>query len=191
MTKVGILDDEIVICETLSKYLKELGYHVLDYALNYEEAIELLETNLPDIFLLDINIGGKKSGVDLAKYIRENYNIPLIFISSYSDKETILSAKKVSPNGYLVKPFNKEDLFAAIEIAIGNFSIRTEQNQISSELKLLSDAFFIKQDSLYIKICFNDIYYFKSEGVYVEIYAKSKKYLFRETLLNLNRRPAR
>lgn len=187
MIKVGILDDEVVICETLSKYLKELGYLVPDYAINYDEAIYLIENEKPDIMLLDINIGGVQNGIDIASYIRKNKNIPLIFISSYSDKSTLHNASTVKPNGYLVKPFNKNDLFASIEVALSNFSINTTQQESSSnhEFKLMTDALFIKQDSLYVKIYFKDILYIKSEGVYAEIFTKQKKYLIRETLKKL------
>lgn len=187
MTKVGILDDEVIICETLNKYLLELGYEVPDYALNYNEAVDLVTIQMPDIMLLDININGDKSGIDFAKFVRENHNIPLIFVSSYSDKAILQSAKEVQPNGYLVKPFTKNDLFAAIEVALSNFSLQLKHKVSSEEksFKLLTDAIFIKQDSLYIKVYFRDILYIKSEGVYAKIFTKEKKYLIRETLKNL------
>lgn len=188
MIKIGILDDEAIICETITKYLVELGYDVLDYAMNFEEGLALIQNEKPDIMLLDINIGGIKSGIDLAQYIRENHQIPLIFISSYSDSSTLSSAKKVKPNGYLVKPFSKEDLFTSIEIALSNFSstINANNEDISiKEYKLLKDAFFIKQGNLYVKIYFKDIIYVKSEGVYAEIFTSQKKYLIRESLKNL------
>lgn len=187
MTKVGILDDEVIICETLNKYLLELGYDVPDYAMSYDEAVKLCNNHKPDIMLLDININGEKNGIDFAKYLRMHHNIPLIFVSSYSDKATLEQAKTVLPNGYLVKPFTKNDLFAAIEVALSNFSIqpKPEENTIEKNFKLLTDAIFIKQDSLYIKVYFNDILYIKSEGVYAEIFTKEKKYLIRETLKNL------
>lgn len=188
MIKIGILDDEAIICETITKYLVELGYDVLDYAMNFEEGLTLIQNEKPDIMLLDINIGGIKSGIDLAQYIRENYQIPLIFISSYSDSNTLSSAKQVKPNGYLVKPFSKEDLFTSIEIALSNFSstINANNGDISSkDYKLLKDAFFIKQGNLYVKIYFKDIIYVKSDGVYAEIFTSHKKYLIRESLKNL------
>lgn len=188
MTKIGILDDEVIICETISKYLKESGYDVPDYAVNYEEAVSLLKEHAPDIMLLDINIGGNKNGVDLAMYIRENYNIPVIFISSYSDKNTIEAAKKAKPNGYLVKPFSKDDLYASIEIAINSFTHLPEQPLPGSDnsIKLLPDALFVKQQALFVKIYFKEILFIKSESVYAEIFTRDKKLLIRETLKNLS-----
>ncbi|MBE2246030.1 MAG: LytTR family transcriptional regulator DNA-binding domain-containing protein [Candidatus Competibacteraceae bacterium] len=184
MTKVGILDDEALICETLQKYLTELGYEVPDYALQYDEAIAMLQNNPPDIFLLDINIGGEKSGIDLGAYIRKHHNMPLIFISSYSDSQTIKSAAVVKPNGYLVKPFTRNEIFAAIETALSNFS-STPFLGVDSSIKVVSNAIFIKQDSLFVKVKFDDILFIKSDGVYIEIHQKDKKYLIRETMKNM------
>lgn len=184
MTKVGILDDEVVICETLTKYLLELGYDVIDYSLNYDEAVETTAKNIPDIYLIDINLGKGKSGIDFSEFLRENYTIPLIFISSYSDQETLSNVQKVKPNGYLVKPFNKNDLFASIEVALSNFSKNNEASISTNDIKWLSDAFFIKQDSTYIKIYFKNLIYIKSDGVYLELITEHKKYLIRETLKN-------
>lgn len=186
MAKIGILDDEVVICETLNKYLLELGYEVPDYAMTYDEGVKLIEDESPDLMLLDINIGGEKTGIDLATIIRKYHDIPLVFVSSYSDQATIESAKTIQPNGYLVKPFSKEDLFVAIEVALSNFM--SKQNNTSTEertVKPLSDALFIKQDSLFVKVKFNDIKFIRSEGVYVEIMTDSKKYLIRETMKNI------
>ncbi len=188
MTKVCILDDEIIICETLSKYLTQLGYYVPAYALDYQEAVAIINEHQPDIMLLDINIGGVKSGIDVAKYIRSHHNIPLIFISSYSDRTTLYEVGAVKPNGYLVKPFNKNDLLAAIEVALSNFAGKkgnNENEQFTKDFKLLTDALFIRDGSAYRKIFFKDIDYIKSEGVYAEIYTKEKKFLIRETLKNL------
>lgn len=183
MTKIGILDDEVLICETLTKFLLELGYEVPEYATNYNEAVDLLHRVAPDIFLLDVNIKDSRSGVDVGEYIRLHSDIPIIFVSSYSDKETIDEVRKVKPNGYLIKPFTKDDLFTAIEVAISNYSFTSKKS--SSEVKQMKDAMFVKQDSLYHKLVFKDILYIKSEGVYLEIFTESKKLLIRETMKNM------
>lgn len=187
MTKIGILDDEVLICETLSKYLKELGYAVPEYAMTFEEGVALLKQEDPDVMLLDINISGALSGIDFARYIRENYQIPLIFVSSYSDKATIDAVKATKPNGYLVKPFTKDDLYAAIEVAINSFSEEQFQASqlVNGDVKI-ADAIFIKQDSLFVKVLFSEISYIKSDGVYLEIHTRDQsKFVHRETLKNM------
>jgi two-component system, LytTR family, response regulator LytT len=188
MTKVGILDDEVVICETIKKHLSKLGYDVPDYAMSYEEGIALIEQHQPDIMLLDVNIGGDKTGIDFAAYLRKNHNIPLIFVTSYSDIATVSAAKNTEPNGYLLKPFSAEDLYVAIEAALSSFSSTQKSSGHDAPLtfKPLSDSLFIKQDQLFVKVKFEEISFVKSEGVYLEIYAAGKRMVIRETLKNLS-----
>lgn len=183
MTRIGILDDEVIICETLSKYLREMGYEVPAYAMSYDEGIEMIAEHKPDIMLLDINLGDGKSGIDFAKYLRQHNNIPLIFISSYSDKSTVEKTLEAQPNGYLIKPFTRENLFVTIETALSNFSVKESTSQ--NDYKLMEDALFIKQDALFIKVYFKEILYIKSDGVYAEIFTSEKKLLIRETLKHL------
>lgn len=184
MTTVGVLDDEVVICETLVKYLTELGYHVPDYALNYQEAIDLVDRIQPDIMLLDINIRDSLTGIDFARHLREHHHIPLIYISSYSDPRTIESAKGTQPNGYLLKPFTKDDLFVAIEVAINNFSREPAAPKPESR-SLISDALFVKHENLYVKVPFEEIVFIKSDGVYLEIHTFDNRYIYRETMKNM------
>src|SRR5436190_22963351 len=82
----------------------------------------MLDYGKPELVLLDIHLFGKKDGIEVAHKINELYQIPFIFLTANSDAETIDRAKKVKPNAYIVKPFTKEELFAAIEIAFSNFT---------------------------------------------------------------------
>ena len=102
MEKIRILvvEDEIVVAIALVEMLEDLGYEVLDNAIGYSEAVEVLERDAPDLALLDITLGGAKSGIDLAQLIRERYEMPIIFLTSHHDKETVQRAMAVTPNGY-------------------------------------------------------------------------------------------
>lgn len=121
-SKILIVEDELIIAEDLREILLELGYKVTGIAKDIKEAKEILKREVPDIALLDIRLRAGDNGVDLARFIRNNYILPIIFITSYSDKDTLDQAKEVKPDGYLVKPFEKGDLFSSIEIALSNFS---------------------------------------------------------------------
>lgn len=120
-SKILIVEDELIIAEDLREILLELGYKVTGIAKDIKEAKEILIREVPDIALLDIRLRAGDNGVDLARFIRNNYILPIIFITSYSDKDTLDQAKEVKPDGYLVKPFEKGDLFSSIEIALSNF----------------------------------------------------------------------
>lgn len=124
MSKVKILvvEDEIIIADNICDTLTDLGYETLEPAINFTEAVELIESESPDIAILDIQLSGQKTGIDLARKINEDYNFPFIFLTSNSDTVTLNEAKKLMPPAFLVKPFSKEELYTSIEIALYNFS---------------------------------------------------------------------
>jgi DNA-binding NarL/FixJ family response regulator len=128
ITKILVVDDEIIIADDLCITLKRLGYDALEPALNYNEAIKSLAELEIDLVILDINLGTKKSGIDIAHYIKENYNIPFLFLTSYTDNRTLELAKSTMPYAYLVKPFEGPDVLTAIEIALNNHKRFTSNN---------------------------------------------------------------
>ncbi len=182
--KIGIVEDELVIARTILNTLDELGYSHCGPAINYSEAMEMLEQNKPDLLLLDIQLSGKKDGIDVAQKLNELYRVPFIFLTANSDAETIDRAKKVKPHAYIVKPFTKEELFAAIEIAFSNFTGNrsdTKSDEIASWHT--KDFMFIKDGYVFRKIFFNDILYMESDANYVTLHLQSqKKVMVRSTL---------
>ena len=175
--KIVVVEDEIIIADHLCETLESLGYQVFEPAISFSEGKELIDSVKPDIAILDIHLSGKKDGIDLAKYIRENHDIPFIFLTSFSDKSTLERAKRVNPPAYLVKPFNKEELFTSIEIALFNY-----QKTINIEIPK-KNYVFVKQKQQFVKIYFKDILFLKSDHVYTEIFVKNgEKYIIRESL---------
>lgn len=173
--KIGIVEDEMVISETICLILKKLGYSNLLTAYTYSEAIEMIKNQSLELLLLDINLGKGKDGIDLAVYVRENLSVPIIFLTANSDYSTIERAKKVKPESYLVKPFNKNDLFAAIEIAISNF--------LSNSKEVLKESFFVKDGYEYNKVSFNQILFIESDQNYAVLNLNSnKRIMVRSTL---------
>lgn len=184
---VLIIEDELLIAEDMRFQLEELGYEVIGIAPEYNEAISLLKEKSPDIALVDIVIEGEKDGIELATEIKSNYNIPIIFITSHADKQTVERVKIIQPDGYLVKPFNSKDLYTAIEIAFFSHVNKSKSNddkdvEEENSSFVLKDCIFIKKDYLLVKIKFNELKYVKAEGNYVEIYCENKKFLTRSTL---------
>lgn len=190
MSKVKILvvEDELIIAEDIRMMLENLGYEVIGTVPDYSEAIELMDKNLPDVVLVDILLAGKKDGITLAETIREKYNLPFIFITSHSDTTTVERAKSVHPDGYLVKPFEKKDLYTSIEIAFSNF-ISKEEKEIEKENSFfLKDSIFIRKDYLLIKIRFDELKWVKSDGNYLDLYCKDEKHLVRSSMKNFAQR---
>jgi AraC-like DNA-binding protein len=119
--RVGIVEDEMVIVEDMRDMLAALGHRVSFIAISSEEAKKELAFLYTDIVLLDIQLKGTESGIDLAKYIRHHYALPYIYVTSNADSKTVEEAKKTYPYGFIVKPFDEKDLFAGIEVAMMNF----------------------------------------------------------------------
>ena len=184
MSKVKILvvEDELIIADNICDALNDLGYEALEPAINYTEAITRIEDEKPDIAILDIHLSGKKTGIDIAKKIRENYNFPFIFLTSNSDEYTVNLAKGVMPPAYLVKPFSKEELYTSIEIALFNYSKKI--GEVDKENLIIKDALFVKDKGFYSKIKFDDILYLKSAHVYIEIILKNHQKVVVRTSLN-------
>jgi len=190
--RILIVEDNVIIADDMQSMLEEIGYEIVSSVMAFEQAVKVLAENEVDLVLIDIVLASDKTGIDLGKHIREKYNIPFVFITSNSDRATVESAKLVKPNGYLVKPFEQQDLYTAIEIALSNFSesgshdsstnfdSQSEENTSSSGI--LKDSIFVKKQHLYYRIPFKDIMYIKADNVYLEVYTKEQMFLVRSPL---------
>lgn len=186
MVSIVLVEDELIIAEDMTNILENIGYTILGVAIDFDEAIAILETKKPDLILLDINLSGKKDGIELAEEINKRFGIPFIFTTSYTDSDTLERAKKVNPINYLVKPFKKEQLYTAIEIAIFNMAKKSEaivQDEESyRDALIIKDALFIKDKFKYTKLTIADILWIKSDGNYLEINTVNKKEIIRATM---------
>ncbi len=172
---IGVVENEMVIADTICLTLKKLGYQVFPPAYNYPAALRLLEHEQPDLWLLDINLGGQKDGIDIAALVKEKQDAPVIFLTANTDKNTIDRAKQVKPDAFLVKPFTKEELYATIEIAINNHAASANKDAPSTMM--------IKDGYGFEKIRFKEVLYLSSENNYVTFHlANGKKHNTRSTL---------
>ncbi|MGB5369146.1 MAG: response regulator [Flavobacteriaceae bacterium] len=188
--RILIVEDNVIIADDMQSMLEEIGYEIVDNVIVYEQAEEVLKTQEVDLVLIDIILASDKTGIDLGKHIRENYNIPFIFVTSNSDRATVENAKTVKPNGYLVKPFEQQDLYTSIEIALSNFSSNAktsggdamDEEDIAVSNSILKDSIFVKKQHLYYRIQFGDIQFIKADNVYLEVNTVDKKFLVRSPL---------
>ncbi|MBK6354524.1 MAG: response regulator transcription factor [Saprospiraceae bacterium] len=138
--RVLIVEDEPLIAENLAMYLNNNDYEVAGIAYDFEEGMLSLKEGKPDIVLLDINLEGKQDGIDLGKYIHEKLGIPFVFLSSYSDKNTLDRAKQVQPSGYLVKPFHEKTLLTTLEISLANFAGFSNPKNVDLNLDAINSS---------------------------------------------------
>ncbi len=116
--KILLVEDDDVIAKVADWRLKNLGYEVCGRATTGAEAMELVVNNRPDLVLMDINIRGDVDGIETARMIKNGFNIPVVYVTSHSDGPTLERAKATNPDGFIVKPFEDNDLRVAIELAL-------------------------------------------------------------------------
>jgi len=125
-----IVEDEIIVANdirnSLEKLLKDVDIFI---SLTGESAIQTAEKTLPDIVLMDIHLYGKMDGIETAEILRNRFNLPVLYLTSHADKNTLKRAKKTEPFGYLLKPFNEQTLSASIEMAIFKHQMENKLKQ--------------------------------------------------------------
>jgi DNA-binding LytR/AlgR family response regulator len=174
--RIGIVEDELVVAESITEMLHELGYKVSKPATSYTRALKMMDEFNPELLLLDIQLAGNKDGIELAETVRTLHHIPIIFLTANSDRATIDRAKKVKPNAYLVKPFTQNELFAAIEIASSNFAEQNRADATSSP-STYPGIIMVKDGNNYIKVYVHEILYLQAEHVYVTIHLRDGRKL--------------
>ncbi|WMW26366.1 response regulator [Methanolobus sediminis] len=126
--KILVVEDESIIALNIKKKLKSFGYTVPAMATTGEEAIKMAEITFPDLILMDVRLKGDMDGIQTAEEIRKKFDIPIIFLTAYSDDKVLERAKKTEPYGYIVKPFKANDLKSNIEIALYRFGMGRKEN---------------------------------------------------------------
>ena len=181
--KIGIVEDDLLIAESIVITLQQIGYTPTMPVRSFSDALIMIEAERPDLLLLDIMLHGEPDGIELAREVNHKFGIPFVFLTANSDRATVERAKEVHPNAYLVKPFTEDDLFSAIEIAISNFySTQKPSLGLDTEISYLKDIIFIKEGQLYHKLELNDITYIESDNVYLKLHSSAKTYLIRSKL---------
>lgn len=141
---VLIVDDEGIVAMDLRNRLSAAGYTIVGTAFTGQDAIGIVSLKHPDIVLLDIGLKGDMDGITTGGIIRGEYNIPVIYVTAYSDINTLQRAKVTEPYGYILKPFEERDLKTTIEMAISKFNIDRKLNEarqlLATTLNSIGDA---------------------------------------------------
>ena len=145
--KILVVEDESIVAKDIQNTLIRLGYDVPSTASNAVSAFQKLDDIQPDLVFLDIKLKGDIDGIQIAEKIKNTYDIPVIFLTSFVDKGTLDRAKVTEPYGYIVKPFNESDLQSTVEMALYKFE-KDKETKYSKEryenaLLNLDEAIFI------------------------------------------------
>ena len=163
--RIFIIEDDFIQFNKLEMLLEGMGYELAGHADHGDEALNLIAATNPDLLLVDIEIKGNKTGIEVVERQNQRDPIPVIFTTSFKDKETIDKAKQTEPYAYLIKPFEKETLQAAIELALFRFRKSPDilrqnlENSGWDEDQLVKGSFFLKSSGMLTKVMLADIRY--------------------------------
>lgn len=145
--KILIIEDEFITASALKLLLGGMGFDIVGVEDSGEGAIKTAEQLKPDIVLMDIILNGDMNGITAAKYIREQYNIPVIYLTGQADDSTIFQAIESEPFGYIIKPFEEKNLKTSILMAL--YKHELDQKLVESERRYRAIA-ELAQDSIII-----------------------------------------
>ncbi|MGZ4856738.1 MAG: methanogen output domain 1-containing protein [Methanobacteriaceae archaeon] len=138
--RILVVEDEAIVAMGIKEKLEDLGHEVVDIVFNGEEAVEKAIKIEPDLILMDIILKGDMDGIEAASEIRNRLDIPIIYLTAYSDEEILKRARMTEPYGYILKPFNNSELNANIEMAL--YKHKEDEKKIEEvKKKILSDFY--------------------------------------------------
>ncbi|NVN89301.1 MAG: PAS domain S-box protein [Desulfuromonadales bacterium] len=142
--RILVVEDELIIARGIQKRLESMGYRVIDIVPTGEEAVSIAAMSRPDLILMDINLQGNMDGIEAAEAIRTQVDLPVIYLTAYTDAETLGRAKITEPFGYVVKPFQDHTLQTAIEMALYKHRmesrLKRSEQWLATTLRSIGDA---------------------------------------------------
>ncbi len=124
--RILIVEDEELVALGIRLFLQSIGYEVLPLLSSGEETVERFRELSPDLVLMDIRLEGSMSGIEAAAELRTRFPVPVVFLTAYSDTDTMRGARHVSPYGYILKPFDEQTLAAMIAVALRKSALQQE-----------------------------------------------------------------
>ncbi len=145
--RIMIVEDEELTALGIKNCLEEMGYTVTSSEFSGEEAIRKAEEDKPDLVIMDIILRGEMDGIEAAGQIRSRFNIPVVYLTAYSDEEMLNRLMKTEPFGYVNKPFNDKDLRVAVEIAFYKHSMENAFRESQMRYRTLFEG---ATDAIYL-----------------------------------------
>lgn len=155
---VLIVEDEVLIANQMKIWLNKNNVTKVDVSIGYNDAILNLKSRVYDLVLLDIQLYGNETGIGIAKWINENLKIPFIFLTSYSDEETLNEVKKVNPIGFINKPIREVNFSMMINLHLDKQKKRILKFETKTKTFTfnLSEIRYLQSEHVYLKIYFSD-----------------------------------
>ncbi len=165
--RVMIVEDEGIVALQIKTSLEQRGYPVAGVFATGEEALAKVAVTAPDLVLMDMKLQGELDGIETARLLRERHDLPVIFLTAHSEESTIERAKRAEPYGYILKPFNVQELCIAVEVAHHKHQVDREKDLLAKELRAALDR--VKLLSGLLPICASCKRIRNDEGYWIQI----------------------
>ncbi|MBC8319339.1 MAG: PAS domain S-box protein [Bacteroidetes bacterium] len=136
--RILLVEDDGIIVTRLKSILQKFGYETVDVLAYGEDVIDQVNKELPDLVILDIRLSGEINGVEVAEQLKAKYDIPVIFITAFSDEKLLEQARLTEPYAYLIKPINERELYATIELVLFRHEVETKLKKSEEKYRLLA-----------------------------------------------------
>ncbi len=188
--RILIVEDNMSIALDMEILIEDIGYECIGVVDNSSDAFRIIYSEKPDLILMDVDIKGNLSGIQIGETIKD-LDIPVIFITSYDDDAHYDAAQKSNIVGYLVKPANRISLRATIDNVMNSMAMAypSSESEVdesapgSSEDKeggkdvIFNDAIFLKKRKDYFKIEIKDIQLIEADGNYSIFHVGDQKFM--------------
>lgn len=148
--RVLVVEDDAIVARDVERSLGGLGHRVVGRSRSGEEALQQARTERPDLVLMDIRLAGELDGIDAGGAIQGELDIPVVYLTAYTDPETRRRVRETEPFGYVVKPFDQRDLHAAVEVALDRHRLerrlRAARNRYEALLRCMGDGLIATDD---------------------------------------------
>lgn len=178
--RIVLVEDDWIIAKEIVYSLQDMGFEVMGTYDTGEEGLTQIIKHQPDLVLLDIDLSGELSGIDVAKRLKEETSIPFIFLTALADSNTIKQAKVVEPYAYLVKPVKPESLYSTIEITLYNAEHRKDAP--GQQANIRGNSIFVKGKNRLEKVLLKDILWIEASDIYALICTAAGKHLLNTSL---------
>lgn len=170
--KILIVEDEFIEAMSFEQSLKSFGYDVVGIVTTGEDALKKVAEHNPDLILMDIVLKGEMDGIETAAKIKEDFDIPVIYLTAHPEDSMIQRAKLTSPYGYIIKPVIKIILKNTIEMALYKNKMEKKLREHEERLRVvfdsIEDLIFIKDKNLrYLEVnpAFEQFFRIKPEQI--------------------------
>lgn len=168
--KILIVEDELITAVDIQETLEKAGHQITVIARNFDDAIASLKTQIPDLALIDVNLGDASfDGIYTAKELLKLQLMPIIYLTGNSENQTFQRAKNTLPAAYLLKPFRNKELALQIELAYYHYKVNFKSTTNPST----SESIFLPFDKGLKKIIKDDVVYLKADGSYVKLFLEN------------------